>query len=317
MRIARVARARPSQRRTTRARAAAGGTGTASSSARSNIATRRAPRSGASGRPSDKEASPDEVQGKYCLVEAVVPPSLGAPPNHHAGETEAFHVLDGEIEFRIGEGTVRAATGRHVAIPDGAVHAFAAVGERPARVLILNAPGRMHERFFTELGTPVDEARAAPEPLDGPPDLDRVLSVARRSGMTLLPRTFKVLPEDVGGAFALWEELVPEGVGPPLHVHRGQHEVFAVLEGRLRFRCGDEETEIDAGGTVLIPPDTPHTFRGLAAEGSRCLLMLSPGAGASFFLAVEREGLKPGRDMPRIVEIGLEHGLEFVGPPLD
>lgn len=132
-----------------------------------------------------------------------------------------------------------------------------------------------------------------------------------------LPRMFKVLPEDSGGAFAVWEESVPEGAGPPLHLHRGQHELFVVLSGRLRFRCGDEETEVGEGGTVLIPPDTPHTFKGLAPEGSRCLLMLSPGQGVGFFLEVEREGLNPGEHMPRIVEIGRQHGLEFVGPPLD
>ena len=131
-------------------------------------------------------AFPDDVQGKYCLVEAVVPPGLGAPPNHHAGETESFYVLDGEVEFRIGEETVLAGAGRHVPIPDGAVHAFAARGELPARVLILNAPGTMHERFFTELGEPVDEGTRLPAPLAAPPDLARVLAVAGSTGMTIL-----------------------------------------------------------------------------------------------------------------------------------
>ena len=132
-------------------------------------------------------AFPDDVQGKYCLVEAVVPPGLGAPPNRHAGETESFYVLDGEIEFHVGGRSVRAGAGEHVAIPDGETHAFAAVGERPARVLILNAPGRMHERFFTELGEPVEDGREAPAPADGPPDLGRVLAVAASTGMTVLP----------------------------------------------------------------------------------------------------------------------------------
>ena len=132
-------------------------------------------------------AFPAEVQNKYCLVEAVVPPGLGAPPNHHAGETESFYVLDGEIEFHIDGRSLRAGAGRHVPIPDGAVHAFAAVGERPARVLILNAPGAMHERFFTELGEPVDEDRTEPAPPAGPPDLERVLAVAESTGMTILP----------------------------------------------------------------------------------------------------------------------------------
>lgn len=132
-----------------------------------------------------------------------------------------------------------------------------------------------------------------------------------------LPRTFKVLAEDTDGALAVWEESVPEGGGPPLHVHHGQLELFAVLEGRLRFRLDETITEVGTGGIVLIPPGTPHTFRGLAPEGSRCLLTLSPGAGARFFLDVEREGLNPGEHMLRIVEIGQCHGLEFVGPPLD
>ena len=132
-----------------------------------------------------------------------------------------------------------------------------------------------------------------------------------------LPRTFKVLPEEAGGELAVWEESVPEGVGPPLHVHEGQRELFVVLEGRLRFRCGDETTEVGAGAVVLIPPDTPHAFRGLAPEGSRCLITLTPGSGARFFLDVEAEGLNPGEHMPRIAEIARRHGLSFVGPPLD
>jgi len=74
---------------------------------------------------------------------------------------------------------------------------------------------------------------------------------------------------------------------------------------------------LKAGGYVLIPPNTPHTFKGLAPEGSRCVLSLSPGAGASFFMQVESEGLDPGEHIDRIIEIGKAHGLAFVGPPLD
>ncbi|WP_067336929.1 cupin domain-containing protein [Stappia indica] len=132
-------------------------------------------------------AFPGDTLGKYCLVEAVVPPGLGAPPNHHAGETEAFYVLEGEVEFMVAGETRVAGPGSHVPIPDGAVHAFTARGTTPARVLILNAPGHMHERFFTELGTPVAEGTAAPAPMDGPPDVAKVMQVAGATGMTILP----------------------------------------------------------------------------------------------------------------------------------
>ena len=131
-------------------------------------------------------AFPDEVANKYCLVEAVVPPGLGAPPNHHAGETECFYVLAGTAEFVIDGQSRSAGPGTHVAIPDGAVHAFTATGAEPARMLILNAPGHMHAQFFTELGRPVPDETVAPAPMDGPPDIPRVVAAATAAGMTIL-----------------------------------------------------------------------------------------------------------------------------------
>jgi len=87
----------------------------------------------------------------------------------------------------VGGNAFVARAGDHVPIPDGAIHAFTARGDAPARLLILNAPGRMHEAFFTELGEPVPDDTRSPSPLAGPPDLDRVLSVAKSVGMTILP----------------------------------------------------------------------------------------------------------------------------------
>lgn len=131
-------------------------------------------------------AFPNEVEGKYCLVECTVPVGAGAPPNHHAGETEAFYVLDGQIGFMI-EGEERLAkAGDFVPIPDGAVHAFQAVGESPARVLILNAPGQMHEAFFTGVGQALPDNQAdLPTPTE--PDIAAVVAKAQETGMTIMP----------------------------------------------------------------------------------------------------------------------------------
>lgn len=131
-------------------------------------------------------AFPEDVQDKYCLVEAVVPPGCGAPPNHHAGETEAFHIIDGTFDFMVDGQVIHAKAGDHIRIPDGAVHAFNATGDAPGRVLILNAPGMMHDRFFTGLGTPVPAETTAPAPMDGPPDLALVMAKAEEVGMTLV-----------------------------------------------------------------------------------------------------------------------------------
>ena len=130
-------------------------------------------------------AFPSETMGKFCFVECLVPVGAGAPPNHHAGETEAFYVIDGQVGFMLDGQEILAGPGDHVAIPDGAVHAFQAVGDKPARLLIINAPGNMHDKFFTGIGEPLPETQVdLPEP--GAPDIPAVMAMAEEVGMTIL-----------------------------------------------------------------------------------------------------------------------------------
>jgi mannose-6-phosphate isomerase-like protein (cupin superfamily) len=130
-------------------------------------------------------AFPSETMGKFCFVECLVPVGAGAPPNHHAGETEAFYVVDGKVGFMVDGKELLAGPGDHVAIPDGATHAFRAVGDRPARVLIINAPGNMHDRFFTGIGAPLPEGQSE-LPEQSEPDIASVLAEAEKVGMTIL-----------------------------------------------------------------------------------------------------------------------------------
>ena len=132
-----------------------------------------------------------------------------------------------------------------------------------------------------------------------------------------LRRVLRVRPEHTGGAFAVFEENVPEGAGPPLHVHAKEHETFTVLEGRIRFRAGEEEFVAAPGDIVVIPPGTPHTFQGKGPGLARALVQLTPGAAAGFFEAVAAEGLSPPGYMARIEEVAAAHNISFVGPPLD
>lgn len=133
-------------------------------------------------------AFPSETMGKYSFVECLVPPGAGAPPNHHAGETESFYVLDGQVGFMVDGQDVLAGPGDHIAIPDGAVHAFQAIGDRPARLLIINAPGHMHDAFFTGIGSPLPEdQKDLPEP--GDIDIPMVVAKAKEVGMTIVEPT--------------------------------------------------------------------------------------------------------------------------------
>jgi quercetin dioxygenase-like cupin family protein len=51
--------------------------------------------------------------------------------------------------------------------------------------------------------------------------------------------------------------------GAELPVHRHANEQFGiVIEGSLRFRVGDEERLVEAGGTWTIPANVPHSAVG-------------------------------------------------------
>jgi len=42
-------------------------------------------------------ATGEDTNGKYALLEAIVPPGGGPPPHVHSREEEGFYILEGEI----------------------------------------------------------------------------------------------------------------------------------------------------------------------------------------------------------------------------
>jgi len=60
-------------------------------------------------------------------------------PHTHDDQTDSFYVLEGEVEFTVGDRTVRVGPGAVLVAPPGARHGFRSTGGR-ARVLNLHAP---------------------------------------------------------------------------------------------------------------------------------------------------------------------------------
>lgn len=131
-------------------------------------------------------AFPSETGDRYTVVEIKTAPGAGAPPNHHAGEDESFFVLEGEFEFFIDGQTINAVAGDFVKVPDGAVHAFTCTGDQPGRLIGVNAPGLMHDIFFTQAGEALPDGTTEVPAPDGPPDIPAIMDVANRAGMTIL-----------------------------------------------------------------------------------------------------------------------------------
>jgi uncharacterized cupin superfamily protein len=96
-----------------------------------------------------------------AVLETVAAPGAPAPLDHiHRSYDEAFYVVDGEFEFRVGDRVVRAGPGAVVSVPRGNAHTFKNCGDTDGRVLILAAPGRAAQ-MLEDIGSMV----ASPGPL--------------------------------------------------------------------------------------------------------------------------------------------------------
>jgi mannose-6-phosphate isomerase-like protein (cupin superfamily) len=61
-------------------------------------------------------------------------------PHVHDAHTDSFFILEGEVEFTIGDEIVRAGPGTWVAARPGVRHGFSIPGPKPARFLNVQAP---------------------------------------------------------------------------------------------------------------------------------------------------------------------------------
>ena len=105
--------------------------------------------------------SGDDTDGRYCLIDMLIPPGGGPGPHRHDFE-ESFTILEGEIEttFRGKKSVVRA--GETINIPANAPHSFRNASQNPVRLLCICAPAGQ-EKFFAEVGIAVaSRATVAP-----------------------------------------------------------------------------------------------------------------------------------------------------------
>jgi quercetin dioxygenase-like cupin family protein len=101
---------------------------------------------------------------KECsLFEFTVAPGFNTGAHYHSKIEETFYVLEGELDLRCGERTIRGGPGTFVFIPRGAVHAFGNSGTKPGRMLLSAAPPG-HEKYFDELQDLVAKGGGKPDP---------------------------------------------------------------------------------------------------------------------------------------------------------
>ena len=126
----------------------------------------------------------DETNGAFAMFEAFVPPQHGPPPHVHHREDEVFYVIEGEFTFTIAGQPVLATAGQTIFGKRDIPHTFRNSGEKPGRLIIIVTPAGL-ERFFMEVGIPLDSPQSPPvEPASA--DIARLLAAAPRYGVEIL-----------------------------------------------------------------------------------------------------------------------------------
>ncbi|AOX00097.1 hypothetical protein BJP34_12155 [Moorena producens PAL-8-15-08-1] len=126
-------------------------------------------------------ATGEDTYGQYALFDFLVPPEAGPPPHIHTREDEVFYVVDGEINFQVGNQVFTGTAGDFIPYTRGQVHAFKNLGTEPARMLVIAAPAGL-ENFFRQAGQPVSDPSNIP--VDNIP---KVVAVAPNFGLELYP----------------------------------------------------------------------------------------------------------------------------------
>jgi quercetin dioxygenase-like cupin family protein len=238
------------------------------------------------------------------------PGEVGPDAHIHRLHTDAFYLLEGELEITLGPDlqTTAARPGTLAAAPPGVVHTFRNASDSTAIFLNVHAPslgfgdhirGRITD--FDQLDPPPDGGRAVADAvLSGPGEGERI----EGRSTTIV----KAGGDDCDGQLAVYETVLPVGnSGPPLHLHRNTAETFFVLDGTFEFILGDERASLEPGYFVLVLPGVPHTFANDGETEARCLTITGPAGVEAFIREAVRSG---GADL---AELGARHDTFLLG----
>lgn len=94
--------------------------------------------------------------------------------------------------------------------------------------------------------------------------------------------------EQTGGAFNLFDVLLPTGYETALHIHYAEDVAIRILEGALDIFWGEEKRQAEAGSFFFQPRGMPHGFRVTGTSPARILYLTFPAGFDGFVLEHSR-----------------------------
>ena len=142
-----------------------------------------------------------------------------------------------------------------------------------------------------------------------------IVKAGERTPLNVLgmPLRFLCDSRETGGAWALFEEEIPLGMGPPPHKHDWD-EAYYILDGEVDFEIDGESVRSQRGDFNYLPRNTVHGFKGASSSPARVLIFSAPAHSSEFFEELNDEVRRLPADLAKVPQIGERHGIHFMPP---
>lgn len=107
-----------------------------------------------------------DTGGAFSLIHCYFRKGFTAPPHYHKLEDESFFILEGEIDFHVGDTKVKVSVGEFIMLPKNVPHYFDLITETAKALMLITPAG--FEVFFEEFGQPAKTLDLPPIPTTNP-----------------------------------------------------------------------------------------------------------------------------------------------------
>jgi quercetin dioxygenase-like cupin family protein len=106
---------------------------------------------------------------------------------------------------------------------------------------------------------------------------------------------FKAAGEREGGGPTVIEFIAAPGFSTGDHVHSKIEEIFCVIDGEFRLRCGEWSGRAGPGSFLRVPPGVAHGFGNPGGAPATLLLTITPaGVHEDYFRELAAILARPG-----------------------
>jgi quercetin dioxygenase-like cupin family protein len=111
-------------------------------------------------------ASGKDTANAFALIHCYFRKGFMPPAHYHKLEDESFYMLDGVIDFHVGDKKFKVSAGEFIVLPKNVPHHFNLISDTAKALLMITPAG--FEVFFQEFGRPAQTLDLPPVPTTNP-----------------------------------------------------------------------------------------------------------------------------------------------------